>query len=163
METANFEKLGFAHYRIYTDILINASPAQVWQVLTDTRSYQDWAAFMVKVEGAIKDEQSIQLTFQLNPNKEKFNQITHSIHVTEGVEFYWAEKGPLGICDNHHFRIEPTANGHARFIQTDEITKGMTWLLGGKLVPLYLQGYQAFNQALKSEAEQRFAQQPRSA
>ena len=94
-------------------------------------------------------------TFQLNPSKEKFNSISHKISVTKGVEFFWAEKGPMGICDNHHFRVEPIDDNTSKFIQTDELTKGATWLLGSYLSKLYVKGYEAFNQSLKKEVEQR--------
>lgn len=157
MENANVEKLRASHYQIHTDILIDAAPAQVWAVLTDTASYGDWAAFMVGVQGDIADGAQIELAFQLNPAKDKQVKISHTIHVTDGQEFFWAEKGPMGICDNHHFRVEPTADGKTRFVQTDEIMKGMTWLLGGYLTKTYLAGYQAFNRALRAEAERRSA------
>jgi hypothetical protein len=61
----------------------------------------------------------------------------------------------MGICDNHHFKIEKINDTTSRFIQSDELTKGMTWLLGGYLSKVYVKGYQAFNTALKKEVERR--------
>jgi hypothetical protein len=151
------EKRKASHYAIFTDIEINASPEQVWEVLTDTGSYKDWAAFMVDLKGKIADGNTITASFQLNPQKPKLNTIDHKIHVTEGEAFFWAEKGPMGICDNHHFRVEPAEDGTTRFVQHDEIMKGMTWALGGMLSKMYLKGYQAFNASLKAEAERRAA------
>lgn len=155
MGLAKREKAGFGHWTIETDIEIDASPAEVWAVLTDTASYPEWAAFMTRIDGAITDASVITVGFQLNPAKDKLTTIDHTISVTEGAEFFWAEKGPMGICDNHHFRVEHANGGKARFVQSDEIMKGMTWALGGYLSKMYLKGYQDFNAALKAEVERR--------
>lgn len=155
-ETIKVEKQKASHRNIYTDILINASAAQVWSVLKDTKSYKNWAVFLTDIQGELKDGNKITAKFQLNPSKEKYNSIDHTIKVEEGAFFYWAEKGPMGICDNHHFRIESIAKNTSKFIQKDTLTKGATFLLGGYLSKVYAKGYQEFNRALKQEVEQRF-------
>lgn len=155
MENAKTEKVSFSHHKIHTDILIDASTNEVWAVLTDTDAYRQWAAFLVKVKGEISDGAKISTAFQMNPAKEKVTTIDHRITVVDGVEFFWAEKGPGGIRDNHHFKVEPTADGKTRFVQSDEIMGGLTWLMGGRLAKMYLEGYQAFNRGLKAETERR--------
>ncbi|MES0824830.1 SRPBCC domain-containing protein [Ruegeria sp. SCP11] len=155
METGRTEKVSFSHHKIHTDIIINTAPEAVWSVLTDTANYGSWAAFLVGIEGQIADGESINVAFQLDPNKEKLTRIDHTITVVDGQEFYWAERGPGGIRDNHHFRVEAAGDGKTRFVQSDEIIGGMTFLMGGRLAKLYLKGYQAFNRGLKAEAERR--------
>ncbi|UTW60960.1 SRPBCC domain-containing protein [bacterium SCSIO 12741] len=156
-ETVNVEKVKLSHRKIYTDIIIKAPAEKAWEVLSDTSSYKNWAAFMVAIEGDLKDGNKITAKFQLDPAKEKFNTIDHHIQVEDGKSFFWAEKGPMGICDNHHFIIEAIDHKTSRFIQKDELTKGATWLLGGYLSKIYVKGYQAFNRQLKKEAELRFS------
>lgn len=155
-ETKKVEKVKPSHIKIYTDVIINAPAEQVWKVLKNTKSYKNWAIFLVEIEGELKEGNKITAKFQLNPSKDKFNSIEHTIQVEEGKGFYWAEKGPMGICDNHHFKIEKIDNETSRFIQSDELTKGATWLLGGYLSKIYVKGYQAFNSALKKEVERKF-------
>ncbi len=155
-ENVKVEKISASHRTIYTDILIDASPEQVWSVLTDTASYKNWAAFLIDIQGEIKDGNKITTVFQTNPKKEKLTTIEHNISVTNGEEFYWAEKGPGGIKDNHHFKVESTGDNKTRFIQSDEIKSGITWLAGGNLSKMYAEGYQAFNRNLKAEVERRF-------
>ncbi|MCG7494525.1 SRPBCC domain-containing protein [Thalassobius sp. Cn5-15] len=162
-QTAKIEKVALGHRRIYTDILIDATPAQVWAVLSDFDSYPDWAAFMVGVHGRMQHGATLRLQFQLNPKKQRFNEIAHKIEVEEGSHFRWAERGPMGICDNHLFQIGLAGPSCTRFIQSDEISKGLSWLLGGKLSQIYLAGYQAFNRSLKAEVEARVAQKHVSA
>jgi hypothetical protein len=154
-ETIRVEKVKSSHRRIYTDVIIDAPAEQVWEVLKDTKSYKNWAVFLVDVEGELKDGNKIVAKFQLDPSKDKFNSIEHTIQVEEGKGFYWAEKGPMGIWDNHHFKIEKINSETSRFIQSDDLTKGAVWLLGGYLSKIYAKGYQAFNIALKKEAERK--------
>lgn len=155
-ETVKIDKVKASHRKIYTDITINAPAEQVWDIIQNTKSYKQWASFLIDIEGEIKDGNKITAKFQLNPSKEKFNTIEHIIQVEEGKRFYWAEKGPMGICDDHHFIVSPVSDTTCRFIQSDEISKGLTWLLGGYLSKLYAKGYQTFNKSLKEEAESRF-------
>ena len=154
-ETVRVEKLKMSHYTFYTDIIINATPEQVWSVLTDTKSYKDWAAFLVDIQGEITDGATNIIVFQIDATKEKLTSIDHTITVVDGEEFYWAEKGPGGIRDNHHFKVEATDDGKTRFIQSDEIMKGLTWLMGRRLSKMYEIGYAEFNQSLKVEVERR--------
>ncbi len=156
-EAIKIQKVKASHRKIYTDIIIDAPAEQVWEVLKDTQSYKNWAAFLVDINGELKDGNKITAKFQLNPSKQKFNEIDHTIQVEENSEFYWAEKGPMGICDNHHFKVIKIDQNTSQFIQSDELTKGATWLLGGYLSKIYAKGYQAFNQGLKKEAENRFS------
>lgn len=155
-ETIKIEKVKTAHHKIYTDIIINASKENVWQVLQDTHTYNKWAAFLTDIQGELINGNKITAKFQLNPTKEKYNTIEHTIQVNEGTSFFWAEKGPIGICDNHHFIIEAIDKNTSRFIQSDELTKGATILLGAYLAKTYAKGYKTFNQALKTEVERRF-------
>ncbi len=154
-ENVKVRRLKASHRAIYTDIEIDADVEKVWAVLTDTSSYKDWAAFMVDIQGEIRHGQKIKVVFRINPKKDKTTSIEHAISVKEGNEFYWSEKGPGGIQDNHHFIVEPMENGKTRFIQSDEIMKGITWLMGGKLSKMYSEGYSAFNRNLKIEVERR--------
>lgn len=155
-ETVKVEKLSASHRTIYTDIVIDATSEQVWSVLTDTASYKEWATFLIDIHGHIKDQEKITAVFQIDPNIDKLNIIEHVISVKDGKEFYWAEKGPGGIYDNHHFQVESIGDGKTRFIQSDELRRGITWLMGGNLSKMYADGYQAFNRALKAEVNRRY-------
>ncbi len=157
METAKIERISLSHRKMYTDIMIDAAPQDVWTVLTDTASYANWAAFMIKVHGDIADGTEIEAVFQMNPKREKFTPIKHRITVTDGSEFHWSDTFPGGIRDNHHFRVEPAEDDKTRFVQTDEFWGGLTWLMGGTLAKTCTAGYQAFNRSLKQEVEQRRA------
>ncbi len=147
--------MSFSHHRIHTDIVIDAPPAVVWSVLTGTANYGNRAACLVGIKGEIKDGSKITVDFQLDASKKNLTTLDHTITVVDGAQFHWTEKGPGGIRDNHHFQVEPQEDGTTRFVQSDEIMGGITFLMGGRLAKMYVDGYKAFNRGLKAEAERR--------
>jgi hypothetical protein len=156
-EKVEVSKVKAGHRTVYTEIIINASPTQVWEVLTDFESYDNWAVFFKGMTGEIKDKGKVIATFQLNPKRKKISDIDHTISYEEGRSFGWSEKAIIGIIDNHMFIVEDAGNGKTRFIQSDEFQKGGTWILGGFISKtIGRKRYPLFNRSLKSEAEKRF-------
>lgn len=155
-EKNEVKKVKSSHRTVYTEIIIDATPEQVWEVLTDFDSYPKWAIFFKGMTGEIKDKGKVVATFQMNPKKDKTTQVDHTISYKEGKMFGWSEKTIMGIIDNHKFIVEDAGNGKTRFIQSDEFKKGGTWLMGGYLSKLMGKKYPEFNRSLKSEVEKRF-------
>ena len=121
------KKVSFGHYIIHTEIMIDATPEQVWSVLIDTTNYPNWAVFMNKIDGEIRDNAEIDAYFVVNEKKQKVNKIRHTIAVAEGKEFSWSEVFMLGMKDYHRFIVEPTSDGKTRFVQSDLVTGGLTF------------------------------------
>lgn len=156
-EKVETEKVKAGHRTVHAEIIIDATPQQVWSVLTDTKSYGSWAKFMTKIDGEIKDQGNITVDFTVDEEKQKINQVKHVISATEGKEFAWSEKFMMGMIDNHRFIVEATADGKTRFIQSDEVKGGMAWLFGKSLMKFEMKNYPVFNRSLKAEAEKRFS------
>jgi hypothetical protein len=57
IEKVGYEKLKSSHWVSHTEIIIDASPEQVWSVLTDTKSYGDWNEIILKIDGEIVDKE----------------------------------------------------------------------------------------------------------
>ncbi|MEO1418066.1 MAG: SRPBCC domain-containing protein [Bacteroidota bacterium] len=156
-ETLETKKIKASHRTVYTDIIIDATPEQVWTVLTDTENFAGWGVFLTDIKGTICDNCEIDAIFQLNPSKDKRQTIHHTINVEEGKEFRWSEKFMGGILDYHVFRVESTSDGKTRFIQSDMAKGGMTWLMGKTVIKLEAKNYPRFNRALKAEVEKRYS------
>ena len=156
-ESIKVEKLKSSHRTIYTDIIINAKPEQVWDVLADFETYEDWAIFFMGIKGDFRDGGKIDATVQTNVEKNKRRTISHNLKVKNGSYFSWSDPFAMGMVDNHTFRVEATEDGKTRFIQTDGCIKGMTWLLGGGVMKFGKENYPLFNRALKAEVERRFS------
>ena len=155
-ENVEILKVKLSHHKVYTDIIIDADPEQVWEVLMDFESYSKWAVFFKGMKGEIQDSGKVIALFQMNPKKSKVQEIEHTITYKEGKMFGWSEHVILGIKDHHRFIVEEANDGKTRFIQSDEFTKGGTWLLGGYISKLLSRRYPEFNRSLKSEVERRY-------
>lgn len=157
-ETSQVTKVKAKHRTYYSDIIINATPEQVWEVLTDFESYSNWSHMFMDLKGDFKDQGNSTAYFQLNPKKEKVTEMEHVLTVIEGKEFSWSDPFMFGMTDYHRFRVEATEDGKTKFIQSDECKGGMTWILGGKVSKVEAEHYPKYNRALKAEVERRFNQ-----
>jgi len=155
IEKVGYEKLKSSHWLSHTEIIIDASPEQVWSVLTDTKSYGDWNEIILKIEGEIVDKGEVDVLFKAGPEA-KPQKFHNYLYVEDGVEFYWSQKQAMGIKDRHCFRVEAIENGKTRFIQSDQAQGGLTWMLGKVAAKTQLSVYPIFNRSLKKEVERRF-------
>ena len=155
IEKVGYEKLKSSHWVSHTEIIIDASPEQVWSVMTDTKSYGDWNEIILKIDGEIVDKGEVDVLFKAGP-KAKPQKFHNYLYVKDGVEFYWSQKQAMGIKDRHCFRVEATEDGKTRFIQSDQALGGLTWMLGKLAAKAQLSIYPMFNRALKKEVEKRF-------
>ena len=153
-QTVELEKQNGAH-NIYTDIVIDATPKQVWEVFTDFDSYDDWAVYFKGIKGEIQEGEEITAYFKPDPEKD-LNKVDRTLHVTGQKSFSWSGSILLGIKDHHVFLISETEDGKTRFIQTDEVKKGFSFLFGGKIARRMVENYPKFNLSLKEEVEKRY-------
>ena len=94
---------------LHTELDINASPEQVWMVLTDRQTYPEWNPFIVSSTGELTkgDETKFSPTLlAVEPNK----------------ELRWIGKVPPGgIFDGEHsYRLEALPDGRTRLIQEEK-------------------------------------------
>ena len=135
---------------IKTQIVISASPAKVWSVLTDFSSYPEWNPFVKSLTGTVAVGQKIKVALpgmNFTPLVLSFEANSH---------FSW--QGHLffkGLFDGlHSFEIIDNKNGTSTFIHSEKF--------GGILVPLFNRmlekdtkpGFEQMNQKLKELAEQ---------
>jgi len=155
IEKVGYEKLKMSHWISHTEIIIDATPEQVWSVLTDTGSYPNWNEIILKMDGKIEDKGKVDVLFKAGP-KAKPQLFHNNLFVEEGVEFYWSQVQAMGIKDRHCFRVEATKDGKTRFIQSDQALGGLSWLIGKMAVNIQLNVYPMFNRSLKAEVERRY-------
>ncbi|NJL77523.1 MAG: SRPBCC domain-containing protein [Saprospiraceae bacterium] len=155
IEKVGYKKLKMSHWVSHTEILIDASPEQVWSVLIDTESYPKWNEIILKMDGKIEDKGKVDVLFKAGP-KAKPRLFHNTLFVKEGVEFYWSQVQAAGIKDRHCFRVEATDGGKTKFIQSDQALGGLTWLIGKTASKIQIDVYPMFNRSLKAEVERRY-------
>lgn len=139
---------------IHTEIIIHATPAHIWPILTDFKSYPDWNPFVKAVEGEVKRGNRIKVLLQ-PPNGKSMTFRPKVLAFEKDQELRWL--GNLlfrGIFDGEHvFRLTPNPDGTTTFTHSETF--------GGILVPLMKKqldngitaGFRAMNASLKALAE----------
>ncbi len=139
---------------IKTHIRIEASPAQVWAVLTDFVKYPEWNPFIKSLTGNVAVGQTI--TVRLEPPGGSGTTFKPTVLVIEkNKELRWL--GSLlfkGLFDGEHrFELTDNGDGSTTLVQSEQF--------GGILVPLFdkmievntRNGFEAMNQKLKERVE----------
>ena len=137
-----------------SEIEIQASAEQVWQLLTDFASFPQWNPFIRRASGDIKVGKQLEVNIQPSGTR-GMNFRPTLLKAEPNQELRWL--GHLlmpGLFDGEHiFTIEPLGNNRVRFVQLEIFT--------GLLVPLFTRGldtdtrrgFEEMNQALKARAE----------
>lgn len=154
-EVGNITAINDEEAHVFTSIVIDATPNQVWSVLTDFESYSDWSSTFQGLEGDISNGGEVNALFPLEDGT--IVEFPHSLIFTEGVSFGWSDPVLIlpGIVDNHFYTVEFCGN-QTNFVQTDEFIGNNQNVPAIGLANALLPGYQTFNQELKAEVERRF-------
>ena len=139
--------------QIETEVLINANPERVWQVLTDFESHSRWNPFIQSIKG----EKSVgkKLTVTLKPSDGNGMTFKPRILTFEpGKEFRWKGKlGVKGIFDGeHYFILEEKSENQTRFIHGEKFSGILVAFLERVLNKTKV-GFNLMNDSIKRECE----------
>lgn len=139
--------------KIETEILINAAPEKIWEILASPESFSEWNPFIRSLNGTLVEGNSIAVT--LNPPDGGSFTFKPVVLRSKFPELRW--KGKLliqGLFDGeHYFRIESVSPQASRFVHGEEFSGVLVGLMGGVLEKTR-RGFEAMNVALKKKAEQ---------
>ncbi|MFB6149598.1 MAG: SRPBCC family protein [Halobacteriales archaeon] len=137
---------------IETSTEINASPAQVWKILTSLEEYRTWNPFITAAEGEPAVGERLRIRIE-PPGAQRATFRPTVTMATPNERFGW--RGRLfvpGLFDGHHtFTIEALDGDRVRFTQRESFS--------GLLVPVLLDtasvtaGFERMNEALKTRAQ----------
>lgn len=139
---------------IKTEIIINATPEKVWNVLTDFESYPNWNPFIRSVEGEVFEGSVFSVKLQpLGGRSMKFKPICLTYH--ENLEFSWLGKlMTKGIFDGKHcFELTAIEGGKTKFIQREEFKGFLVPLFWKKLDVNTRWSFEMMNDKLKETVE----------
>jgi len=141
--------------QIETEILIDANPKRVWQVLTDFDNHPKWNPFIKSISG--EKEVGKKLTVKIQPPEGKgmtFNPRVLSFAKNE--ELRWIGKLFVkGIFDGeHYFKLIENGKKQTKFVHGEKFS-GILVPLMTKVLENTKQGFKLMNEALKSECEKK--------
>jgi hypothetical protein len=134
---------------IKTEIHIDAPPERVWALLTDFAGHPAWDPFLAAIEGEPRLGARLRVRFKKGG--------TFRPRVTEladGRVLEWlGSLGVRGIFDGRH-RFELAPDGAGTRLRHSERFSGLLVPFVGGILGDAARGFDAFNRALKAQAEQ---------
>jgi hypothetical protein len=143
--------------RLHSEVLIDASPAEVWSILTDFDHHGDWNPFLVKIVGV--PERGAKLSVTLAPPGGRGMTLRPDVTecVPDRVLEWWGHLGFRGIFDGRHrFELHPAGAG-TRLVQSEKFTGALVPFLARSLDGGTAEGFALMNSALKAHAERQHA------
>lgn len=136
---------------IKTQVTINASAHNVWDVLTDIKNYSNWNPFIREIKGILKVDEFI--TVKIEPKKGKTMTFNPKVLTLEKEKlFIWKGKFLIkGLFDGtHKFELIEHINGSTTLIHSETFS--------GLVVGLFnlestRKGFEKMNLKLKEECE----------
>lgn len=137
-----------------TEIIIEAPKSTVWNILTDTASYDDWNPFIHPSQGELIKGGKLKNTMHL-PGRKPQTFTPKILEVKPEEEFRWL--GSLffkGLFDGeHYFLLNETEEGHTHLIHGENFSGILVKSVMKSIEDLTLQGFISMNKALKDRAE----------
>ena len=139
-------------HQLRTTIDIDATPGQVWQILTDLESYADWSPFIVEAAGTVRVGERLKNRMQ-SPGRKAMTFRPKVTVVDPGRTFEWlGYLGLPGLFDGRHrFELEPIASG-TRVMQSESFRGILVRLLRKSLDTSTRAGFETMNEALAERA-----------
>lgn len=140
---------------VQSEITIDATPEQVWAVLTDFAAYPDWNPFISRISGSL--EVGRKLTVRMQPPGGRGMTFKPTVQAAEpGQHLGWLGRLIMpGVFDGaHEFVLTPTADGRTDLLQRETFS-GILVALLARTVDQTSIGFDQSNQALKSRVERR--------
>jgi hypothetical protein len=138
---------------IQHQIEIDATPAQVWAVLTDTAAYGEWNPFVRELSGELAT--GSKLAVEIAPPGGRAMTFKPTVLAAdEARELRWLGRlvAP-GIFDGEHrFELQALPGGRTRFTQAERFSGLLVRLFGGTLEKTR-RGFEQMDSALKRRVE----------
>ncbi|WP_316805528.1 SRPBCC domain-containing protein [Pedobacter nototheniae] len=139
---------------IETDILINATPEKIWNILIDFNEYPNWNPFIKLIEGTVKTGQKIKVEIA-PPGAKKMIFKPKVLAFETNKRFSWI--GHLlftGLFDGEHqFELIDHGNGTTTFKQSEKFKGILVPLFKSQLHNNTTNGFNLMNEKLKEMAE----------
>lgn len=140
--------------QIRTEIVIKATPAAVWSVLTDFARYSEWNPFITSLRGtAVKGEK---LIARIEPPSGSAMTFKPTVLVADkNKEFRWLGHFMFpGVFDGEHiFELYENTDGTTTFVQREQFRGILVPFLSTMLDTKTLAGFEMMNKALKQRVE----------
>lgn len=134
--------------RLETEARLDATPTEVWQVLSDFAHYAAWNPLLVEARGEAMPGARLALKIRIPGGGGKRFGITATLVRCEpGIALEWAGGVPGVLRGLHYFRLSPEGTG-TRLVHGEEFSGFLSVLLGRMLQEGLESAYEGLNRAL---------------
>jgi len=154
--SAELRSIGFSKKELWSEVVIDAPPERVWDILTDFERFPDWNPFIRAASGRIEKDQRLSIT--LHPSGGRTIKMRPSVVTVEpNKELRWiGHLGVPGLFDGQHiFELKPSGSAKTVLVQREQFGGVLLPLLTGMLRNETTRGFAEMNQALKERAERK--------
>lgn len=138
---------------IRTEIEIDATPAEVWRVLTDFDAYPSWNPFVKYVRGEPRVGGRLEIFVQVPEGRGmKFTPVVLAYDAPRELRWVGTLPVPGLFRGEHIFKLEPVGAGRTRFLHGEDFGGLMIPFMGSLLEQTH-RGYLLMNEALKRRVE----------
>lgn len=141
-------------HSITTEIDIDASPHDVWDVLTDLDRYEEWNPFITSASGRVAVGE--RLVNHIEPPGGRGMTFKPTVTVVDDAHvFEWLGRaGVPGIFDGRHrFELATTTSGGTRLTHSESFSGLLVRPMRRSLDNHTKPGFEAMNSALKARAQ----------
>ena len=137
---------------VYAETTINASPAEVWAMITDAESYPSWNPILIEAKGEYVAGGAV--TYQMKIGDSEPTEVTPAIKQIKANELLHQGGGMAGILTfDHRWKLEAVPGG-TKAVQQEEYTGIGVWFWDPSDVEKqYQQGLDAMKVILESSYE----------
>ncbi len=145
----------FGHKSVHAELVIPASPAQIWSVLTDASGYAEWNPVFVEVRG--EHAEGNKLTYQMKDQTGKTTEVEATVVKLDLERELNQFGGVRGILTfDHHWYLEPVEGG-TKVTQHEDYRGFGVWFWD----PSWFEtAYAQANEALRDRVAQRTRADP---
>jgi len=139
--------------RLRTEIDINASPEQIWRVLTDFSAYGEWNPFLRSVTGEPVVGGKLKVMI-VGPGGAQVPIRPQVLTFDAPRELSWRGELPIPglVRGEHFFRLQDLGDGRTRLLHGEDFSGVLVRFLGGVLAKVQDQ-FAEMNTALKRRVE----------
>ena len=136
-----------------TEIIINASPEKVWQVLTDLDKYPEWNPFICHAIGKVETGKTVDINFQPDGNGLILHCTVTKFQPNRELSWEYHVTHSLLFRGEHIFAIEPLGENRVHFIER-EVFNGLLVFTQAKDIDTNTKiGFEVMDKALRARAE----------
>lgn len=139
-----------------TETRLDATPAEVWQVLSDFARYPEWNPLLLQARGEVKPGARVAMKVTAPDGSGKqYGFKATLVRVEPGVALEWTGGVPGVLKGHHYLRLSPDGTG-TRLVHGEDFS-GLLTLVGRKRLEGLRPAYEGLNRALAERLRKRAA------